>query len=310
MALRISASLSNAYEFACHSSSCRPPTSGGTGGSKSSGGSGLKSMTVAELHSEHARTKGRGSLSTYRQNILDEIGRRSANYQPIKNTPVTPSTKYMRDSAAREARQRAADKALGRTPSITEQVKAEPPKFRTSGKKVLDSNGGHVGTWTRMGDGNHWEIAVKGGQRSTLQPIKGIRERATSYNAETVSGSTKREALANLATHFENKAADVRVTGKASSVFDGGVKGVKREQAVNAGAIKASHVSISSDGTVKLRGKPSEYKVVKGVDTKFRTRYQVPGIYISNQRLQSFKTQAAAKMAIVKQIRAVQAETG
>lgn len=35
--MKVPASLANAYEFACHSSACRPPTSGGTGGSSGSG---------------------------------------------------------------------------------------------------------------------------------------------------------------------------------------------------------------------------------------------------------------------------------
>lgn len=40
----------------------------------------------------------------------------------------------------------------------------------------------------------------------------------------------------------------------------------------------------------------------------YRKRYQVEGINISAARRQSFKTQAAAKAAIVKQIKATQAE--
>ena len=36
--IKISASLESSYDFACHSSACRPPTSGGTGGSTKGGG--------------------------------------------------------------------------------------------------------------------------------------------------------------------------------------------------------------------------------------------------------------------------------
>lgn len=39
--MKISALTPGAFEFACHSSACRPPTSGGTGGSSSGGKKGV-----------------------------------------------------------------------------------------------------------------------------------------------------------------------------------------------------------------------------------------------------------------------------
>lgn len=182
------------------------------------------------------------------------------------------------------------------------------PTFRSSGNKVMGGDGKQVGTWTRRGDGNVWEISVKGGQRTTLHAMKGLRDKNTSINADRVTGRTKTEALANLSKRLDDRAADIRVKGAVADVYRTGNKGVKREQAIKAGPIKATQVSVSSDGTVKLKGKPSEYKVVKGRDTRMRQVYNVPGIYISPNRLQSFKTQAAAKVAIAKDIARTQAE--
>lgn len=248
--MKLLSSWTAAYEFACRSAACRPPTSGGTGGSNPKGGGSRTSASLA---------RGQAALS--------KVGIGG------KQLPAEKSA----------------------------------PAFRTSGKKVLDSSGKQVGSWTRTGDGNVWEIAVKGGQRSTLNPVKGIRDKATSYNADRVQGGTKREALANLAKRLDDRAAEVRMSGKVESVFTGGVKGVKREQAIKAGPIKASQISVSSDGSVKLKGQPSDFKIVKGYDSRMRPRYQVEGIQISSQRRQSFKTQAAAKVAIAKQIQRVQA---
>lgn len=78
--MRIPATLTRTYEFACYSASCRPPTSGGTGGS----------------------TKGRAVKAGH------GMGQASWKMSPTQI-----------------ARTRAADRALGRTRSITEIVKAK-----------------------------------------------------------------------------------------------------------------------------------------------------------------------------------------
>jgi hypothetical protein len=47
--MKLTPATSAAYEFACHSSACRPPTSGGTGGSSKGGSKTPHQQAVQKL---------------------------------------------------------------------------------------------------------------------------------------------------------------------------------------------------------------------------------------------------------------------
>lgn len=64
--MKVSAGWVAAYEFACHSAACRPPTAGGTGGS-SKGGGVTQSKEYKQMKAREAMQKRLAQTNAYRR---------------------------------------------------------------------------------------------------------------------------------------------------------------------------------------------------------------------------------------------------
>ena len=63
--MKVSQVWNGAYEFACHSASCRPPTAGGTGGSSKGGVT--QSKQYKQMKAREAMQKRLAQTNTYRK---------------------------------------------------------------------------------------------------------------------------------------------------------------------------------------------------------------------------------------------------
>lgn len=183
-------------------------------------------------------------------------------------------------SRAGAARSRAADRALGRTPGITQQVRAEKARlagvapardaksYSGFGRTFANTHADTPGSFKHFMKKNYPDVNAAGqlgevGLKSRLFKGQGQKEEHTGATDKVNSG-----------THASLKALK--------------------------GTAKASGVKVGRDGGVSVHGVPTQFKVAKIGGGK----YTVSGVgtYREMGSNRTYKTQAAAKAHIAKRI--------
>lgn len=233
MSTFVNTGLARAYEFACHSAACAPPSAGGTGGSNSGGSRG-----------GGAAGAGGGSAD----GAVDKQARRMkpGTRRTIKDEAGTVIGMVKRDSKGIHHYESAHGSVMGGSKNVADAI--------TRLKQAVNHDLHHNASWTRPADRTPEQKAL----------LKGYRDK-------------------NNADQMSSRAAGA--SGQALKAY---------------GAVKATQVSVSKDGTVKVKGQATKEKIVKRHDG-----YDVPGTFNKDGRMKRYRTQAAAKSAVARYITAI-----
>lgn len=184
--------------------------------------------------------------------------------------------------------------------------------------------GGKAVTGKVRKDGNMWEAKLLGKEhsQSVMSGQHNSRGHALYKNEQnSIRESTRAGLVKAVERHLAGQAADKRIgDAKSKAAYspaqnnaDGRrlntmsslvVEGLRHH-----GPTKASQVSVSKDGSVKIKGQAQDFiKIGRGATESGRSGYTVTGANIQSSRGASipkiFKTQAAAKMEVAKRVSA------
>lgn len=111
-----------AHEFACHSAACRPPTSGGTGGSTSGvRHGGTASQVRSGSAAAYVKSKDRRNAAEDRKAMNDILGAQAA---ARKETVRQQELRQVRLKEYQAAQRAKLDRVMGIKPERTVRVKA------------------------------------------------------------------------------------------------------------------------------------------------------------------------------------------
>ena len=180
--------------------------------------------------------------------------------------------------------------------AVDKQARRMKPGTR---RTIKDEAGTVIGMVKRDSKGiHHYESAhgsVMGGSKNVADAITRLKQAVNHdlhHNASWTRPADRTPEQKALLKGYRDKNNADQMSSRAAGASGQALKAY--------GAVKATQVSVSRDGTVKVKGQATKEKLVKRHDG-----YDVPGTFNKDGRMKRYRPQAAAKSAVARYITAI-----